>query len=99
MSFESVTVNVCGAPTRFVASGLIAIFASTNVFTAGAEFGATPLVETVNADGVPSVPVQEALPVTFPVEFEVNTIVHLPLPSVFAPASSHVLAAASSTAA
>ena len=98
MFFINVTVNVCAAPTRFVASGVIAIFASTNVFTAGPEFGATPFVETVNADGVPSVPVQVALPVTFPAELDVNTIVHLPLPSVFAPASSHVLAAAFSTA-
>src|SRR6185436_17336056 len=64
MSFINVTVKVCGAPMRFVASGVIAIFASTNVFTAGPEFGDTPSVDTVNAEGVPRVPVQLALPVT-----------------------------------
>ena len=51
------------------------MFASTNVFTAGPEFGATPFVETVKFDPVPSAPVQLALPVTFPAEFEEKTIV------------------------
>ena len=51
----------------------------------------------MNAEGVPNVPVQLAFPVTFPVEFDVNTIGHLTVASVFAPASSQVLAAASKT--
>jgi hypothetical protein len=61
---------------RFVASGAIAIFASTKVFTAGPEFGELPFVETVKFDGVPKLPVQLAFPVTLPAEFDVNTIVH-----------------------
>src|SRR3954453_13920877 len=65
------------SPTGSVSvSGVIWMFASTNVFTAGPLFGATPFVETVNADGVPRVPVQLALPVTLPAEFDVNVIVH-----------------------
>src|SRR5580765_1127959 len=40
--------SVCCVPTAFVAdAGVIWMFASTNVFTAGAEFGATPFVDTV----------------------------------------------------
>ena len=72
----SVTVNVCGAPTSFVASGAIAIFAFTNVFTASPEFGARPSVCTVNAAEPATDNVDDACPVTFPVEFDVNVIVH-----------------------
>ena len=47
VSFSSVTVNVCGWPTRLVASGVIEILALTQVLIAGPEFGATPLVVRV----------------------------------------------------
>ena len=56
-------VNVCGSFTRFVPVGVIWMLASTKVLTAGPLFGATPSVVTVNGVGVPSVPVQLALPV------------------------------------
>ena len=48
MSFINVTVNVCGAPTRFVASGVIAIFAFTHVFVAGPELPRVPSVFRVS---------------------------------------------------
>ena len=35
-------MNVCGAPTSFVAFGAIAIFAFTHVFVAGPEFAPVP---------------------------------------------------------
>ena len=40
MSFSSVTVNVCGWPTSFVAFGVIWILAFTHRFVAGPEFAA-----------------------------------------------------------
>ena len=42
----------------------------------GAGFGATPLVATVNAAEPAAERVEDACPVTFPVEFEVKVIVH-----------------------
>ena len=44
VSFSSVTVNVCGAPTRFVADGVIEIRAFTHVLIAGPEFVPVPSV-------------------------------------------------------
>ena len=38
MSFDTVTVNVCGWPTSFVASGVISIFAPTQFFVALSPF-------------------------------------------------------------
>jgi len=61
----------------------------TNVFTAGPELGATPLVETVT--GVPLTSrLEVAVPVTLPPVGEVNVIVHWALAFVFAPAVVHV---------
>jgi hypothetical protein len=51
------------------------MFASTNVFTAGPLFGATPFVVSVT-DPPASVIVTVAFPVTVPGVFDVNTIVH-----------------------
>jgi hypothetical protein len=77
MSFDSVTVNVCDAPTGLFALGPIVIFAFTNVLTASPEFGETPSVATVIGVAVPrSDNVEVACPVTVPVEFDVNVIVH-----------------------
>ena len=60
-------VNVCVVPTRFVAvGGVIWMFASTNVLTASAEFGATPSVATVNGVGRRPMSVEDAWPVTLP---------------------------------
>ena len=79
-------MNVCGWPTRFVAVGVIWILASTNVFTASAEFGATPSVWTVNGAEPATESVEVAWPVTLPVAFDVNVIVHCPPRSCSAPA-------------
>ena len=41
-------MSTCGVPTGLMSvAGVIWMFASTNVFTAGPLFGATPLVESV----------------------------------------------------
>src|ERR1044071_1744904 len=88
VSFHSVTVNVCGTPIRFVADCAIVILASTNVFTASALFGEFPSVDTVTGKPA-SVRVDEACPVTVPVVFDLNVIVHWPLASVFGPAVVH----------
>ena len=57
-----------------------------------------PSVATVNGAEPLTASVAEAWPVTLPAVGEVNTIVHWPARSVFAPALSQVLATASSTA-
>src|SRR5262245_65199746 len=58
-------VNTCGRPTGLVPFGVIWMFASTNVLTASAEFGATPLVDT--EIGTPlTVTVATACPATSP---------------------------------
>ena len=77
--------------------GVIWMFASTNVFSAGPLFGATPFVVSVTEPPA-TVTVAVAVPVTRPGVAEVNTIVHWPFASVFGPALSHVLAAAFSAA-
>jgi hypothetical protein len=51
------------------------MFASTNVFTAGPEFGATPFVLTV-IDALLIGTTAVAVPVTFPADGEVKVIVH-----------------------
>ena len=61
------------------------MFASTNVFTASAEFGATPSVETV-IDAPLIVSVADAWPVTVPGVKDTNVIVHWPFSSVLGPA-------------
>src|SRR5262245_8843552 len=82
--------------TAFVSvAGVIWMFALTNCFTAGPEFGATPFVATENDAEPMTDTVELALPVTEPAVFEVKTIVHWPAAFVFGPASSHVLAAVS----
>ncbi len=60
------------------------MLASTKVLTAGPLLRAIPLVVTVNGVGVPRVPVQLALPVTWPGVGEVNVTVHWPAASVAA---------------
>ena len=47
LSLVSVTVNVCGTPTSFVASGAIEICALPHVFWAGLEFRPWPFVVRV----------------------------------------------------
>ena len=77
-------------PTGLVASGgVIWMFASTNVFTASPEFGATPSVATVIGDPLTE-SVEVACPVTLPAVGELKVIVHCPAASVFAPAFVHV---------
>src|SRR5437763_785777 len=81
---------------KLVPFGVIEILASTKVFTASPELGATPSVERVSVSP-PTVRLTEACPVTCPAEFEVNTTVHCPLASRLSPegwASSQVEAAA-----
>ena len=78
----TVAVKVWFAPTRLVPLGVIWMLASTKVLTAGPLLGATPSVVIVNGVGVPSVPVQLALPVTWPAVGEVNVTVHWPAASV-----------------
>src|SRR6188768_4248371 len=73
--FSRCAVNVCGALISFVASGVIEIRASTNVFTAGPLFGATPFVARLNTTP-PIDSVDEALPVTVPPVAEVNVTWH-----------------------
>src|SRR5712691_10641475 len=77
-SFSSVTVKVCGWPISFVASGAIAILASTHVFVAGPEFAAVPSVFRVR-ETPPTKNVVCALIVVTPVVAEVRLIVQLPL--------------------
>ena len=48
MSFCSVTVNVCGWPTSFVAFGVIVILALTQRFVAGPELPPRPFVSRVS---------------------------------------------------
>jgi hypothetical protein len=79
VSFSNVTVNVCGAPTSFVASGAIAIFAFTNVFVAEPEFAPTPSVFRVN-ETPPTASVACALTVATPVTAELNVTWHEPVP-------------------
>jgi hypothetical protein len=64
-------VNTCAAPTGFIPFGVIEIRASTNVFTAGPLFGATPFVDTTTG-WPPIVTVAVAVPVTCPAVWEVN---------------------------
>ena len=79
-SFNSVTVNVCDWPTRFVAAdGVIEIFASTNVFVAGAEFPPVPFVLRVKVRPA-TVGEAEADTTVTPVVFEESVIVQLPVP-------------------
>ncbi len=62
------------------------MLASTKTLTAGPLLPAVPSVVTVNGVGVPSDPVQLAMPVTLPGVGEVNVTVHWPAASVFGPA-------------
>ena len=83
--------------TGFVAvAGVIWMFASTNVLTASPVLPPVPFVSVVTV-APPIVRLAEACPVTFPAVPEVKVIVHCPLASVFAPASSQVLDATSMT--
>ena len=79
MSFCSVTVNVCGWPTTFVAFGAIEIFAFTQRFIAGPEFGATPSVERVSVSP-PTETVVDARTAQTPVTAEVSVIEQEPVP-------------------
>jgi len=82
-------VKVWFFPTGLIAAnGEIWMFASTNVFTASVEFGATPSVETVMLAPL-IVSVAEACPVTLPAAEETNVMVHCPFASVFGPAVVH----------
>ena len=84
-------VRVWSVPIGLAAVwGVIWMFASTNVLTAGPLLPPVPLVVTVKGVGVPSDPVQLALPVTLPGVGEVKVIVHWPAASVFGPAVVHV---------
>ena len=86
--------------SRFVAvGGVIWMFASTNVLTASPEFRPVPSVcdRDDRAGAVDRASVADAWPVTLPAVGEVKMIVHWPVASVFAPASSQVLAAAFTT--
>jgi hypothetical protein len=78
-SFCNVTVNVCGAPTSFVADGAIEIFAFTHVFVAGPEFAPTPFVSRCS-DTPPTERVVCALTVVIPVTFESRLIWQEPVP-------------------
>src|ERR1043166_9488631 len=77
MSLSSVTVNVCGSPTWFVADGEMKIAASTQRFVAGLEFAPVPSVERVRERPETSTDV-EAFTVDTPVVDEVSVIVQLP---------------------
>ena len=72
-------MNVCGAPTRFVASGVIAIFASTHLFVAGPEFAPAPSVLRVSETPA-TASVVCALTVVTPVTAELRLIVQEPVP-------------------
>ncbi len=78
----TVTVNVWGWPTSFVASGVILMLASTNVFTTGPEPpGPAPTLAVAGSvsrvsETPPAFTVTDALPVTCPAEFDVNVTVH-----------------------
>src|SRR5580765_3564011 len=76
-SFISVTVKVCGWPTSFVASGVIAIFAFTHVFVAGPEFAPAPFVCRVS-ETPPIESVEWALTVDTPVTLDTRSTVQLP---------------------
>ena len=90
----TVIVSTWFVLTAFVAvAGVIWMFALTNVFTASAEFGATPSVATVKGAEPMTETVELACPVTVPAVFDVKTIVHWPAAFVFAPASSQVRSA------
>src|SRR5438046_1586943 len=80
----TVTVNVCGWPTSFVAVGEIAMLASTNVFTAGpvppGPAGMLTVAGSVSRVNVtpPTVRVTDALAVTDPEFGDVNVTVQVP---------------------
>jgi len=77
-------VYVCVVFTGFVAAGgLIVIYASTNVFTAFPEFGATPSVATVNGAEPETEPVQDACPATVPAACELKVTDTCPAAFVF----------------
>src|SRR5262249_52426913 len=76
-SFSSVTVNVCGWPTSFVAAGAIGIRALTHVFWAGPELAPVPSVSRWT-DRPASDTVVCALTVVCPVVLEVSVIVQEP---------------------
>ena len=80
-SFSSVTVNVCGAPTSFVALGAIEIRAPTgvHVFVAGPELRAWPFVVRVRETPATETVVL-ALIVVVPVVGELICTVHEPVP-------------------
>src|SRR3954454_10051772 len=59
------------------------MFASTNVFVAGPELGATPFVETVNEAEPATEPVQVAFATTCPAHCEVNVTDTCPPAFVF----------------
>src|SRR5262249_11897538 len=79
VSFTNVTVNVCGAPTSFVAFGAIEIAAFTHVLTAGPEFAPAPFVLRVN-ETPPTLTVVWADTVVTPVTADDNVIWQLPVP-------------------
>src|ERR1043165_1747625 len=70
------------------------MFASTNVFTASALFGATPSVSTLNGAEPLTDRVEDACAVTLPAVLDVKVIVHWPFPLVFPPAFVQVPVAA-----
>ena len=80
-------VSVWSVPIGLLAVwGVIWMFASTNVLTAGPLLPPVPLVVTVKVAACRADPVQLALPVTLPGVGEVKVIVHWPAASVFGPA-------------
>src|SRR5438046_2693811 len=72
------TVKVCLAPTSFVPLPVMAIFASTYVFTASNEFGALPSVVAEN-DPPPNEVKTVAWPVTCPVFGDEKTTLQVPV--------------------
>ena len=80
MSFSSVTVNVCGWPTSFVAFGAIEIRALTHVLTAGPEFAAGAVRVPRQRDAADRQRRVRADTVVTPVTAEVSVIVQLPVP-------------------
>src|SRR3989442_1775191 len=96
-STRTVTVKVCSSPIPLVSSGPIRMNASTKRLCASPVFPPRPSVWR-NTESPPTCTDDEAWPVTSPGLFDVKTIVHCPLTSVFGPTLSQVLAAAFRTA-
>jgi hypothetical protein len=76
-STQTVAVKVCESPTSFVSSGVIAIRASTHVFSAGSELAPVPSVLRESARPL-TVTVVWAVTSVVPVVVELIVVVQLP---------------------